>query len=171
MPNNVRKKPAPASVAVPNALGAQLDRVALGRTAAAALSSSVKRGGKGGKSFADLLSRLYTIADDLVNELETGADASAIAKRSEALKSVAKTLPLLQQAEKNARVAIKRKALEDLTDREVEEAARAVLGRFPSGGTIGAVVPALARQQENPFSEKNPENPIVTDDEPAEVDE
>jgi hypothetical protein len=51
--------------------------------------------------------------------LETGQDSSAIQKRANLYKSIAKTLLLLQQADRNALTQTKPKALENLTDAEL----------------------------------------------------
>lgn len=110
-----REKPAKAVV-----LDAPSLRRALAREATRTFEGSIQRGGKrGGQSFADLLSRVYNVADELVTMLENGDDPTAIQKRADSVKSIAKTLPLLQQAERNAVTQIKHKALEDLTDAEL----------------------------------------------------
>lgn len=89
---------------------------ALARSAASQFSDSITRAAEG-RNFADILSDLYTQTDRLLAEISTSSEPAL--KRAEALKSIAKILPLLQQAERNARTRIKGKALEDLTDDEL----------------------------------------------------
>lgn len=93
------------------------------RQAASEFSASIKRAAPG-RSYSDLLSRLYTQADELVDEIARSDEGPA--KKAEALKSVGKLLPLLQQAEKNARTSIKRKAIEEMSDAELQAAVLAL---------------------------------------------
>lgn len=96
---------------------------ALARSAASSFSDSVTRA-RPGRSFADILSDLYTQTDELLADVAASGEPPL--KRAEALKSIAKILPLLQQAERNARTTIKRKALEEMTDMEIEQLNKAL---------------------------------------------
>jgi hypothetical protein len=104
----------------------------LGRASAAQFSNAVSRA-SGKRSFSDLLSDLYRQTDEVLAQLNSLEDPI---KRVEGIKAIAKTLPLLQSAERNARTMIKRKAVEEMGDEELARLATAVLKserkhRFP----------------------------------------
>jgi hypothetical protein len=82
------------------------------------------------RSFSDLLARLYQQFDDLADEIATSNETPI--KRAEALKSLAKTLPLLKAAEVSASVKLKDKPIEDMT---VEELDRYIALNDKGGGT------------------------------------
>jgi hypothetical protein len=99
-------------------------------------SNQIRRGGKdkdgAPQSFADLLSDMYGIGADLVNDLKERADPSAIKDRAEAFKSVARALPMLQAAESNARGLISNstgdgKKVEDMTHAELRAMAKQIV--------------------------------------------
>jgi hypothetical protein len=162
-----REKPAVAHV-----LDAPSLRKALAREASKTFTASIRRAGSGA-SFADLLSRVYSVADELVTMLETGQDPSAIQKRADSIKSIAKTLPLLQQAERNALTQIKHKALEDLTDAELvklvsdaqDTVTQAGKPRFPHAASklIGST--STRRKNKKSISDSVSDVPLA--DEPA----
>jgi hypothetical protein len=121
---------------------------ALARSAAAQFSNTVQRA-RTGRSYADILSDLYIQTDQVLADIATSGDPPL--KRAEALRTVAKILPLLQQAEKNARTSIKRKAIEQLTDAELDKYARAMQprkSRFPlnAGNPSGNTNPVSPEQ-------------------------
>jgi hypothetical protein len=72
-----------------------------------------------GRSSTDLIARLYEQIDGAIDEVNASADP--VTKKVEALKSIAKTIPLLQAAERNASLKVRNKQLEDLTDAELEQ--------------------------------------------------
>lgn len=99
-------------------------------------SGQIRRGGKNKdgapQSFADLLSDMYGIGADLVHDLKSRSDPSAIKERAEAFKSVARALPMLQAAESNARGLIANskgdgKKVEDMTHAELRAMAKQIV--------------------------------------------
>lgn len=106
---------------------------ALGRAAASTFTNSVSRA-SAGRSFSDLLSDLYAQADNLIADIASSGEPAV--KRAEALKSVAKILPLLQAAERNARTSIKGKAAEDMEAGELRDLVRAILAEDNDGAPV-----------------------------------
>lgn len=88
-----------------------------GETLVAPVAASARKPSRG-RSSTDLISRLYTQIDNAIDEVEASSDP--VTKKVEALKSIAKTLPLLQAAEKSANLKVRNKQIEDLTDAELE---------------------------------------------------
>ncbi len=101
------------------------------------------------RSFADLLSRLYQQFDDLADEIATSNEPPL--KRAEALKSLAKTLPLLKAAEDSANVKLKNKAITEMSDDELERVISQARdkGRFPlqDGNGAGSTDPFAKKQK------------------------
>ncbi len=101
---------------------------ALAKSASATFTNSIQRASSG-RSFADLLSDLYAQADNLIADIASSGEPAI--KRAEALKSVAKILPLLQAAERNAKTSIKGKAAEDMDAGELRELVKNILASEP----------------------------------------
>jgi hypothetical protein len=101
------------------------------KNVAGLLSEQIRRGGKdehgNDRSFADLLSDMYDIGGDLVADLKARADPTAIKERAEAFKSVARALPMLQAAERNARGLAGDKKAEDMTQAELKQYALKIM--------------------------------------------
>lgn len=103
--------------------------------------------------FASLLSEIYTIVSDTVSTLKAKRGALKTSEMN-ALATLAKTLPLLQAAEKNHKTKIKHKELAEMSEGELRQLARGLLAGqvveavSPLGDRDGVVVPTLNSEAE-----------------------
>jgi len=72
------------------------------------------------KNYAALLSDLWALAENMLEQVALSDEP--LPKRVAMLKDAAKLLPLLDRAEQRHRVTIKRRAVEDMTDQDLERA-------------------------------------------------
>lgn len=104
---------------------------AVAREASREFSKQVKRHGGKSPNFADLLSRMYAETDRILGAIEESSLAAAepaeLAKHVDSLKGLAKLLPALQQAEKNAKTTIKKKAVDELSESELQRLVSAAM--------------------------------------------
>lgn len=90
------------------------------RVAAENFAGSVKRT----KNYAALLSDLWAMAENIMDQVACSDEP--LPKRVAMLKDAAKLLPLLDRAEQRHMVTIKRRAVADMTDKELEKAVNAM---------------------------------------------
>lgn len=125
--SNPRKELALVSGAV-NAAITRKGAAALGQAAAASFGEAVR----GGRSYADLLARLWAQVDSCMVDIE--ARNLETKEKAQILATVARILPQLQAAEQTWRMAIDQRAISTLTGRELSELVRDIDSRQPEGG-------------------------------------
>lgn len=76
------------------------------------------------KNYAALLSDLWAMTENILDQVACSDES--LPKRVAMLKDAAKLLPLLDRAEQKHRVSIKRRAVEDMTDKDLEKAVLAL---------------------------------------------
>jgi predicted metallo-beta-lactamase superfamily hydrolase len=107
------------------ASAARLEDAASVETVRQVVASHTKIGRN--KSYADLLNSMYDQFYALDAELATSSEP--MGKKAETLMRMAKILPLIHQAEKNATVRVKNKSTEELTDSELQDAVSRLIAK------------------------------------------